>query len=237
MHKICILLDPNKRETENVLEACTLLKERLSEKAMRKLEFWVGCTTSPYKEIIRWLNKLKEKNIEPRNIYPGRLHHVMAYFHANRMLIPILMNWSNDYVYYLNLLGRSVMNFFPNKVKFGYFILGPNSRVGRKVGANVLPDKEILRRVKKFLRKNPNVDGVYLEAGSGVSRPVKLSLIKKVKKVLGKRYNLIVGGGIKNPLQGRNIFKAGADKIVVGTIFERSNVDEVLNLMVGFSRL
>ncbi len=80
MHKICILLDPNRRETENVLEACTLLKERLNDKAMRKLEFWVGCTTSPHKEIIRWLNRLKEKNIGPRNFYPGRLHHVMAYF-------------------------------------------------------------------------------------------------------------------------------------------------------------
>jgi len=59
---------------------------------------------------------------------------------------------------------------------------------------------------------------IYLEAGSGALIPVKLETIKAVKKQL--TIPLIVGGGIRSQQQLEAAYKAGADMVVMGTVFE-----------------
>ncbi len=59
---------------------------------------------------------------------------------------------------------------------------------------------------------------VYLEAGSGASSPVPFEMIEYVSKELS--LPLIVGGGIKTTEQLTAAFKAGADIVVVGNVFE-----------------
>jgi len=59
---------------------------------------------------------------------------------------------------------------------------------------------------------------IYLEAGSGAKHPVTPKMIEKVKN--GLSIPLIVGGGIKNAIQLRVAYEAGADLVVVGNIFE-----------------
>lgn len=61
---------------------------------------------------------------------------------------------------------------------------------------------------------------VYLEAGSGADQPVPPSIIKAVKNKIN--IPLIVGGGIRNPEQAKNIAEAGANVIVTGTIVEQN---------------
>ncbi len=60
---------------------------------------------------------------------------------------------------------------------------------------------------------------VYLEAGSGAELPVPSDMISYVSKSLS--LPLIVGGGIKTVDQLNKAFKAGADLVVVGNIFEQ----------------
>jgi phosphoglycerol geranylgeranyltransferase len=59
---------------------------------------------------------------------------------------------------------------------------------------------------------------IYLEAGSGALYPVKPEVIAAVKKEL--EIPLIVGGGIKTKLQKNAAYLAGADIVVMGTVFE-----------------
>lgn len=59
---------------------------------------------------------------------------------------------------------------------------------------------------------------VYLEAGSGADIPVPIEMINYVSN--GLSLPLIVGGGIKTTDQMIAAFKAGADIVVVGNIFE-----------------
>ncbi len=61
---------------------------------------------------------------------------------------------------------------------------------------------------------------IYLEAGSGATRPIDLKIIKKVKAHL--TIPLIVGGGIKTKLQLQNAYNSGADLVVIGTAFEEN---------------
>jgi len=59
---------------------------------------------------------------------------------------------------------------------------------------------------------------IYLEAGSGASYPVSPNIIRKVKKMTN--IPLVVGGGIRNTAQRTAAYEAGADMVVMGTIFE-----------------
>lgn len=59
---------------------------------------------------------------------------------------------------------------------------------------------------------------IYLEAGSGAKYPVNSNVIKAVKKAIC--IPLLVGGGIRNDKQKKEAYDAGADMVVMGTIFE-----------------
>jgi phosphoglycerol geranylgeranyltransferase len=59
---------------------------------------------------------------------------------------------------------------------------------------------------------------VYLEAGSGAAGNVPPEMVTMVRKHY--EGTLIVGGGIKSPETARQVAKAGADIIVIGTMIE-----------------
>ena len=61
---------------------------------------------------------------------------------------------------------------------------------------------------------------VYLEAGSGAKYPVKAEVISEVKKAI--TIPLIVGGGIRTEAQKHTAYEAGADVVVMGTVFEKN---------------
>lgn len=59
---------------------------------------------------------------------------------------------------------------------------------------------------------------IYLDGGSGAEKPVSTSMIKAVRQSV--ELPIIIGGGIRNEDQAREIYEAGADLIVIGTAFE-----------------
>lgn len=61
---------------------------------------------------------------------------------------------------------------------------------------------------------------IYLEAGSGATHPINSEIIKRVKFVLD--IPLIVGGGIRSMTQLEDVYNAGADLVVMGTVFEEN---------------
>lgn len=72
---------------------------------------------------------------------------------------------------------------------------------------------------------------IYLESGSGSSVSIHPDLIKEVRRNIS--IPLIVGGGIKTPVQAQAISKAGADIIVVGNAIE-NNLDVLESLVKSF---
>jgi len=61
---------------------------------------------------------------------------------------------------------------------------------------------------------------IYLEAGSGAARPVGLDMIRAIRKHIS--LPLIVGGGISSVEGAREVYRAGADLIVIGTALENN---------------
>lgn len=60
---------------------------------------------------------------------------------------------------------------------------------------------------------------IYLEAGSGAKYRVSDEIIRLVKQEI--EIPLIVGGGIKTEQEKELVYKAGADIVVMGTVFEK----------------
>ena len=60
---------------------------------------------------------------------------------------------------------------------------------------------------------------IYLEAGSGASKPVTNDMIEKVSS--GVSVPVIVGGGIRTPEKAISNLAAGADMIVIGNAIEK----------------
>jgi len=60
---------------------------------------------------------------------------------------------------------------------------------------------------------------IYLEAGSGADNKVGPDMIRAIRKNIS--LPLIVGGGINSTESAREVYKAGADMIVVGTAVEK----------------
>jgi phosphoglycerol geranylgeranyltransferase len=70
---------------------------------------------------------------------------------------------------------------------------------------------------------------IYLEAGSGADRRVSESVVAEVKKNIS--IPLMVGGGIRTPEDALNLYKSGADILVVGSAAEED--PEILERMAG----
>lgn len=61
---------------------------------------------------------------------------------------------------------------------------------------------------------------IYIDGGSGAPKTISGEMISSVKKNIG--IPLICGGGIKSFTDAQKIWKAGADMVVVGTLFEKN---------------
>jgi phosphoglycerol geranylgeranyltransferase len=73
----------------------------------------------------------------------------------------------------------------------------------------------------------------YLEAGSGAVRPVSSGVIRAARAAT--HGPLIVGGGIVSAARAHEAREAGADYVVVGTLFERDPATDV-NLLAAAAR-
>jgi phosphoglycerol geranylgeranyltransferase len=61
---------------------------------------------------------------------------------------------------------------------------------------------------------------IYLDGGSGASRPISQAMISATRKCVN--IPIVVGGGIQNEKDARNAWTAGADFIVIGTAIEEN---------------
>jgi geranylgeranylglyceryl phosphate synthase family protein len=64
---------------------------------------------------------------------------------------------------------------------------------------------------------------IYLDAGSGASRPVAAEVIRACRRVV-PGLTLFVGGGIRSAEQAHSAREAGADFVVIGTVVEEGAV-------------
>ncbi len=116
-------------------------------------------------------------------------------------------------------------------IPLAYLIVGEHGGAAGFVGnANPIPyDKPELAAIYALAAEYLGMRFVYLEAGSGAKKTVSPQMVHAVKET--SRMHIIVGGGIKTPLQAKALVEAGAGLIVTGTIAEKASVARLLAII------
>ncbi|OYT50163.1 geranylgeranylglyceryl/heptaprenylglyceryl phosphate synthase [Candidatus Bathyarchaeota archaeon ex4484_231] len=114
-----------------------------------------------------------------------------------------------------------VRKFGLEPIPLGYLIIGEGGAAAVIGRAIPIPyNKPELTVAHALAAQYLGMRFVYLEAGSGVSKPVPCEMVKMVKKTIA--VPLIVGGGIRTGLQANKIVAAGADIIVTSTALQEA---------------
>lgn len=171
----------------------------------------------------------------PVILFPGNVTGISP--KADAILFSSLLNSENPYfITEAQALGAvAVRKHNIEAIPMAYIIIGEGSSawfVGRARGIPF--DKPKLAVMYALAAQYMGMRSLYLEAGSGASSHVKPEMVSAVRQ----NFNglLIVGGGIRDVKTAREIAKARADIIVIGTIFEKTNSDKLLRAIIGAIR-
>jgi phosphoglycerol geranylgeranyltransferase len=156
----------------------------------------------------------------PVILFPNNITGISRY--ADAIWFMSLINSLDPYFLIgAQILGAPIVKKYDlEAIPLGYIIVGEGgtaSIVGR--AAPIPFEKPELVVAHALAAEYLGMRFVYLEGGSGVSKPVPPEMIQMVKSQLG--VPLIVGGGIRTGEQAKRAVTAGADLVVTGTVIEQ----------------
>ncbi|MCF8334713.1 MAG: geranylgeranylglyceryl/heptaprenylglyceryl phosphate synthase [Bacteroidales bacterium] len=211
-----VLIDPDDTDSNGIHHILKLAK------SVHVDFFFIGgslITKSNFSSVIQQIRK--HTNV-PAVIFPGSMFQIDN--QADAILLLSLISGRNPEY----LIGQHVQaaphlkNSNLEVISTGYMLIdGGNTSTAQYI-SNTIP----IPPGKKDIAGSTALAGellgnqvIYLDAGSGATHPVPPTLISEVKTQI--KLPLIVGGGIKTPMQLREAYKAGADVAVIGNALEK----------------
>lgn len=212
---LAILIDPEKFDS-------TSCKTFISRIPKETTHLFVGGSTVPKNVTNALVAQLKKTTRLPIFIFPGDVDQIC--FNADALLFLSLLSGNNPEY----LIGQQIeaaaklKNQSLEIIATGYLLIdgGAESAVARVTNTSPLLQNNVDLIVHTALAGAlMGAKVIYLEAGSGAKIPVSEKIISEVKKAL--KIPLIVGGGVRTTAQLKKAYSAGADMVVMGTVFEK----------------
>ena len=212
---LAILIDPDKTKAEEI--------ENLSQKINESpaTHIFIGGSIVEQICINILIIEIKKYCHLPILIFPG--HPSQISNEAGGILFLSLLSGRNpDYLieHHINsvdILTNSTLEI----ISTGYILIdGGNETAVQRVSKTLPIENTNIELAYKTAKAGEYLGKklIYLEAGSGANHHVSLEMISFVSKNIS--VPLIVGGGIRNLTKIEEVFKAGADLVVIGTAFE-----------------
>jgi phosphoglycerol geranylgeranyltransferase len=205
-------------DSESSLDASSIAKkvERIGASAI----LVGGSSAIDQLELADTVSKIKSQIKIPVILFPGNVTGVAP--KADAILFSSLLNSENPYfITQAQALGAlAVKKYGIEPLPTGYRIIGEDTPawfVGRARGVPF--NKSGIAVMYSLAAQYLGMRFLYLEAGSGAIQNISPHMVAAVRK----HYKgiLITGGGIRNPETAKEIAKAGADIIVIGTMIEK----------------
>lgn len=227
--KLAVLIDPDHSEEENLEVLLDHLSLGLSDIVL------IGGSTTRVVDIDHVVRRVKARCSSPVYLFPGSALQISKY--ADGLLLPSLISGRNPtyligkHVEAARLIKKSNIKVIP----MGYILIEGGKMSTTSYVTNTLPIPSHLPDLAADTALAGQFLGlrcIYLEAGSGASRPVDIGLISKVKEQI--TIPLIVGGGITTPDQLVLARESGADMVVLGSVLEE-RPDEIISFHKAWS--
>ena len=195
-----------------------------------------GSTVASSQDLDQTVRAIKDGCSLPVILFPNGLSGISRF--ADAIFFMSLLNSSKtQYIIGAQALGAPVVKRFKlEPIPLGYILVGDSNTAVSSVGqAELIPySKPDLAASYAHAAQFLGMRFVYLEAGSGATRPVELDMVKKVSHEV--EVPVIVGGGIKTPEQAQRIAMAGASAIVTGTVLEKEGAGQVGKIVAALGR-
>ncbi|MBV9178489.1 MAG: geranylgeranylglyceryl/heptaprenylglyceryl phosphate synthase [Nitrososphaeraceae archaeon] len=205
-------------DTENSSEAACIAKK--AEKIGASAILVGGSSTVDQLELMEVVSSIKSQVSIPVILFPGNVTGVSP--KADAILFSSLLNSESPYfITEAQALGAlAVKKHKIEPLPTGYLIIGEGTTAWFIGHARGIPfNKSGIAIMYSLAAQYLGMRFLYLEAGSGANQNISPQMVASVRK----HYEgiLIIGGGIRTPETAKEIAKAGADIIVIGTIIEK----------------
>ncbi|MEM1506636.1 MAG: geranylgeranylglyceryl/heptaprenylglyceryl phosphate synthase [Candidatus Bathyarchaeia archaeon] len=215
------LIDP-----EKVTPEFAALLSRESE-ASGSSAIMIGGTTLASIDLLNNITKAVKKSVKiPVILFPNNVTGISEY--ADAVWFMSLLNSADPYFILgaQTLAAPLIKKIGLEAIPLGYIIIGEGGSAGVIGKACPIPyNKPELAVAHALAAQFLGMRFVYLEAGSGASRPVPPEMIRMTREAVDIK--MIVGGGIKTGAQAERAVRAGADIVVTGTVLESSGIEEI----------
>jgi len=185
-------------------------------------------STSHLDDIVK---AIKEATDVPLILFPNNITGISRYADAI-WFMSLLNSYDPYFIFGAQVLGAPFIHKFKlETMPMGYVVIGEGGTVGVVGKVCQIPfNKPELAMAYALAAQYLGMRFVYLEAGSGAKQTVTTDMVKMVKATTD--VTLVVGGGIKNGRQAKEIADAGAQIIVTGNVTEEIEVKEKLTEIV-----
>lgn len=206
-----VLIDPDKQNVRELIETVHVCNNSDVD------FFFVGGSIITNGDIKKTTRLIKENSNKPVIIFPGNPDQITDY--ADAILFLSLISGRNPeflighQVTAAPLLKKTDLEIIPT----GYLLVD----CGTTTTAIYVSDTNPIPHSNAEIAANTALAGEYLglkltyiDGGSGAKKCISKTMVSKTKNA--KNGPLIIGGGIRTPQAAQEIFKAGADVIIVG---------------------
>ena len=229
-----VLIDPDKQNVRELLETVQLCNNADVD------FFFVGGSIITTGDIKKTTRLIKENSTKPVIIFPGNPDQITEY--ADAILFLSLISGRNPEF----LIGHQVTAAPMIKkldievIPTGYLLVD----CGTITTAIYVSDTNPIPHSNAEIAANTALAGEYLglnltyiDGGSGAKKCISNKMISKTKAA--KNGPLIIGGGIRTPQAANEIYKAGADIIIVGNGAEenRNLITDIAEMKTSFNSL
>lgn len=214
---LAILIDPDKFEITNT---STFLRNLPSDTS----HIFVGGSTVSEGATEMLVRNIKLYTSRPVLIFPGDFTQITDA--ADGLLFLSLLSGRNP-EYLIGQQVKAVSHLRTTALEViatGYILInGGRESAVAKVTATTPMSQENVQHIVDTAKAGVLMGTklIYLEAGSGAITPVSTTIISEVKKEID--VPLIVGGGIRSDEQKQAAYSAGANMVVMGTVFEKND--------------
>lgn len=213
---IALLLDPDKAKGDS-------LRNILSIARISNTDYILAGGSLTFNSIDTLIDNIRELCSIPVILFPGNL--LQLTHNADIIMLLSLISGRNPEL----LIGNHVIaaphlkDVKEKLISVGYILIS----CGSKTSVEYISQTEAIPSDKPEIVVATALAGemlglrmIYLEAGSGATRHVPISIIKAVRENIS--IPIAVGGGIKNKQEVEDIFNAGANLIILGNACEKN---------------
>ena len=179
-------------------------------------------TTTAYQDTLDWLAEFVNL---PVVLFPGSMLQVSPKVDA-LLLLSLISGRNPEYLIGQHVQAAvSLRNAGLTILPTGYMLVDGGKATTAHYITQTQPipaDKPDIAAVTALAGSQLGLKVLYLDCGSGALHPVPTAMVEAVRQVVDGP--LVVGGGVRTPQQALALRQAGADWVVMGSVFEENPV-------------